>query len=293
MGRRTRLRRFALVAALVALSCGSDDAGPVPTTPETPAPVATPPADVPTPAPNGQPVWVPPGTFSCALGPGNKDFSCDAAAPRFADAVNAAVDRVAGEQRHLWPDGDLTARVRNEEEIHAAVIRILQAQGYCAGWDLVDLQVRDSNDFSEHYDLFDARGFFHEDPADRVRSTCTPADFPLAATDRFDSVRVGFYGIQCPAGVAKPPNSSGRLPVGCLGHVTATPKDKFFGDVDARVHGPYVTWELEQRRGFVAMRDDEVSPFNKALRAQGTGSFTLCATIQGHRGCLEGEVTEN
>ena len=237
-------------------------------------------------------LWVPPGTFACALGPGNKDFNCEAGSALYADAVNAAVDQVIAERLDLFPDRDITSRVRNEEDVHVAVIRILQAQGFCAGWDLIDLQVRRSNDFSEHYDLFDARGFIHTDPADRIRSTCTPADFPLSAADRIDSVRVGFYGIQCPAGVAKPPNSSGRLPVGCLGHVTATPKDKFFNDVDGRVHGPYITWELEQRRGFVAMRDDEVSPFNKSLRAQGAGTFALCATIQGHRGCLEGEVTE-
>jgi hypothetical protein len=285
------VRSLALIAALVMVSCGDDDS-PAPTAPQTPAPAPSPPADVPSPAPLGQPVWVPPGTFACPLGPGSKDFSCGTPTLHFAEAVNAAVDKVAAERRDLFPDGDITARVRNEDPFHVAVIQVLQQQGFCAGWDLNDLQVRNSNDFAEHYDLFDARGFFHTGPADRARSTCTPADFPLSAADRFDSVRVGFYGIQCPAGVAKPPNSSGRLPVGCLGHVTATPKDKFFNDVDARIHGPYITWELEQRRGFVAMRDDEVSAFNKALRAQGTGEFRLCATVQGHRGCLEGVVTE-
>jgi hypothetical protein len=173
------------------------------------------------------------------------------------------------------------------------VIRILQAQGLCAGWDLTDLQVRNSNDFSEHYDLFDARGFLHTDPADRVRSTCRPADFPLSAADRIDTIRVGFYGIDCPAGVRKPPNSANRLPVGCLGHVTASPKDRFFNDVDVRAHGPYITWDLEQRRAFVGMRDDDVSLFNKNLRGAEPGSFALCATIQGKRGCLAGDVTAN
>ena len=295
MGSLPKVRHAGLIAiGLFLLSCGSDDSR-QPTAPPEPVPSATPPADVPTPAPlvGDQPVWVPPGTFSCALGPGNKDFSCDAPTALFAADVNAAVERVIADQRHLFPDGDLTERVRNEEAIHVAVIQILRAQGYCAGWDTIDLQVRNSNDFSEHYDLFDARGFIHLDPADRIRSTCTPADFPLSAADRIDSVRVGFYGIQCPAGVRKPPNSSGRLPIGCLGHVTATPKDKFFNDVDARVHGPYVTWELRQRRGYVAMRDDESTPWNKSLRAQGTGTFELCATVQGLTGCLAGEVTED
>ena len=284
-----------LLASVLALSCGGGGDNPeapsAPPASAAPAPAADPSPET-APAPAGQPVWIPPGTFACSLGPGNKDSGCEAATPLFADAVNAAVDRVIAEQLDLFPDRDITSRVRNEEAVHLAVIQILQAQGFCAGWDLIDLQVRNSNEFSEHYDLFDARGFLHTDPADRVRSTCYPADFPLSAADRIDSIRVGFYGIQCPAGVQKPPNSSGRLPVGCLGHVTATPKDKFFNDVDARAHGPYITWELRQRRGFVAMRDDELTPFNKALRAQGAGHFALCATIQGHTGCLEGEVTE-
>jgi hypothetical protein len=280
---------------VLALSCGSgrDDNGETPSAPAPVQPGATPEAQPPvaSPAPSGQPVWIPPGTFACALGPGNKDAACGAAAPTFAADVNAAVDRVVAEQLDLFPNRDLTERVRDEEAIHVAVARILQAQGYCAGWDLIDLQVRDSNEFSEHYDLFDARGFFYQDPARRVRSTCRPASFPLSAADRIHSVRVGFYRITCPAGVTKPPNSSGRLPEGCLGLVTATPKDRFFADVDARAHGPYITWELEQRRGFVAMRDDDDSPFNKILRAQGTGNFALCATVQGHKGCLDGEVT--
>ena len=289
--------RIGIVAGLLALSCGGSggDRRETPSTPsEVVPPVATPAENVqpPSPSPGTEPVWIPPGTFACALGPGNKDAACGAGEAVFAGAVNAAMDRVIAEQRDLFPNGDITERVRNEEAIHVAVARILQAQGLCAGWDLIDLQVRDRNEFSEQYDLFDARGFVHLDPAKRVRSTCRPASFPLTAAERIHSLRVGFYGIQCPPGVTKPPNSSGRLPEGCLGHVTASPKDKFSNDVDARAHGPYITWDLIQRRGFVAMRDDESTPFNKSLRAQGNGYFMLCATVQGHRGCLEGEVTE-
>ena len=297
MGSLPQARHLVLIAVgLLALSCGGsrdDDADtPAAPAPVQPSPSPTAEAPAPSPSPDGQPVWIPPGTFECALGPGNKDFSCDAEPPVFATVVNAAIDRVIAEQPNLFPEGDITGRMRDEEQFHIAVVRILQAQGYCAGWDLIDLQVRNSNDFSEHYDLFDARGFFHFNPGQRVRSTCRPADFPLSAHDRIDFVRVGFYGIECPPGVRKPPNSSGRLPLGCLGHVTATPKDRNFNDVDRRVHGPYITWELV-RRGGVAMRDSEISAFNKSLRAQGTGDFSLCATVQGHRGCLDGTVTPN
>ena len=287
-----------LVAGFAALSCGGDQ-DPQAQTPSAPEPVRTdtasaqaPPAAA-SPEPGESPVWVPPGTFACDLGPGTPDAGCEAGVPVFAGAVNAAVDRVIAERLDLWPNRDLTERVRDEEAIHLAVIDLLRPQGYCAGWDLTDLQVRNSTDFSEHYDLFDSRGFIHLDPAKRVRSTCRPASFPLTAGERIYSLRVGFYGIQCPAGVPKPPNSSNRLAVGCLGHVTATPKDKFGHDVDARVHGPYISWTLQQRREIVSMREDTNVAFNKALRANDSGSFVLCATVQGKTGCLEGFVSAN
>jgi hypothetical protein len=303
MGHLSRALLLTASAVLVLSACGGNDAEPeAPTAPE---PLAVQPSVAPgveaqppmvaSPAPEGsQPVWIPPGTFACALGPGNPDFGCDAEPPQFAGAVNAAIDKVIAEQRNtVFPDGDITAKVRDEEAIHVAVARVLQAQGFCAGWDFIDLQVRDSNDFSEHYDLFDARGFFHQDPAKRVRSTCRPADFPLTAGERIYAMRVGFYGINCPAGVTRPNNSANRLPVGCLGLVTATPKNKFNDDVDRRAHGPYITWTLRQNRTIVAMRDDSEVPFNKALRAMDPGKFDLCATVQGKTGCLEGTVTAN
>ena len=298
MGPLPQARRLVVIASaagLLALSCGSDrdNSGQTPAAPAPVPPSAIPSAAPPSlasPAPETQPVWIPPGTFECALGPGDKDATCEAGVPVFADAVNAAVDRVVAEQLDLFPDRDITSRVRDEQAIHVAVARILQAQGLCAGWDLIDLQVRNSNEFSERYDLFDARGFLHLNPSQRVRSTCHPADFPLSAADRIDFIRVGFYGIECPPGVRKPPNSSGRLPLGCLGHVTASPKDRFLNDVDARVHGPYVTWELTQRGRAVTMRDDETTPFNKHLRGSSPGDFSLCATVQGVRGCLDGTV---
>jgi hypothetical protein len=63
--------------------------------------------------------------------------------------------------------------------------------------------------------------------------------------------------------------------------------------VDPRVHGPYITWELEQTGFLVDVIDSETSAFNKSLRARHAGPFALCATVQGVRGCLGGEVTVN
>lgn len=300
MGPRRASRVLAVLvstAAIPGLSCGGGGengrpSGPSAGAPSTEGATASPaPSPSPSPISSGQQVWVPPGTFDCPLGRGEPDYGCDGEEPLFVGEVNAAVDRVIAEQLHLWPNKDLTERVRDEWPIHHEVIRILQAKGYCAGWDVRDLQVRDSQGFAEHYDLFDSKGFLHDAPK-RYRATCRPASFPLEAKDRFASVRVGFYGIDCPAGVRKPRNSEGRLPVGCLGHVTATPKDRFFDDVDPRIHGPYITWDLEQRREFVTVRDIPDIDFNKAVRGVRPGPFRLCATVQTHRGCLEAEVIE-
>src|SRR5687767_13947475 len=150
------LRLFAVAVALTGVACNERRDGDLeaPSAPEAVQVVSTPaqaPPAAASPEPDASQVWIPPGTFECALGPGTPDAGCEAGVPVFAGAVNAAVDRVIAERLDLWPNRDLTERVRDEEAIHLAVIDLLRPQGYCAGWDLVDLQVRNSSDFSEHY----------------------------------------------------------------------------------------------------------------------------------------------
>jgi hypothetical protein len=82
------------------------------------------------------------------------------------------------------------------------------------------------------------------------------------------------------------------LPVDCTGFVTATPKKKDESDVDKRIHGPEITWELEQSGESVSMEDFPKVDFNKLLRGRDLGEFRLCATVQAHRGCLSGKVIE-
>jgi hypothetical protein len=291
------LARCAVAAGLLGLSCGSEgDAArrrhlpSGPTAEAQPVPGLRASSDLET---TPETAWIPPGTFDCPLGKGDPKAWCEAGTPaRFEAEVDRAIEQVVREQPGLFQAGDVSGKILDEEPFHLAVARLLQERGFCTGWDLLDLQVRNSAGFSEQYDLFDRGGHLRH-REDRLRSTCTPASFPLDAAERIDSLRLGFYGITCADGRTPPRNGEGRLPMGCTGFVTATPKDARGADVDARVHGPYITWELEQRYEFVRVEDYPDVRFNKILKPASRGEFRLCATVQTHTDCIAVRVTAN
>jgi hypothetical protein len=299
-----------LVAVVAAgLSCTGRDESPV--LPQSPSSVSTPTVSAPvaskavktartdaspaaSPAASPEP-WTPPGTFACPLGKGSPTSSCSrpGTAPVFLGKVDAAIDELIQKKPELF---DLTRKVGENgylvldpEKFYLGVAEVLQTKGLCAGWDLKELQVKDGNGFSEQYDLLLSNDHIRRGEGS-FRNTCTPANFPLDASERISYVRVGFYSIACEDGRDAPGNVWGRLPVECTGLVTATPKDADGKDVDRRVHGPYVTWELEQSGEWVFMEDYEGVAFNKQLRGIDPGTFRLCATVQGHKGCLDGTV---
>lgn len=125
-------------------------------------------------------------------------------------------------------------------------------------------------------------------PGSTPRPTPTPT--PPVGTS-IHHVRVGFFGFSCPAGVTVPRNGLGELPVGCRGFVTATPKDSAGHDVPESIHGPNCDWELESGHGLVEVTNSGVTVFNKDVKGLATGSFRLCATVRGVKGCLNGQVT--
>jgi hypothetical protein len=124
----------------------------------------------------------------------------------------------------------------------------------------------------------------------RLRERDQGGSFPLDRAQVIPRVRVGFYAIQCDDGRTPPRNGEGLLPVDCTGLVTATPKKKDDSDVDKRIHGPEIVWELEQDGEFVSVDDFPGVDFNKFVRGRDPGEFRLCATVQTHRGCLGGTV---
>ena len=90
------------------------------------------------------------------------------------------------------------------DEYYAGVIRNLEAAGFCAGYDFVELQVKNSSSFSEQYDIMLASGHVRRG-AGAYRATCSPPNFPLDPEDLIDHVRVGFFCIRCIAGVHASP----------------------------------------------------------------------------------------
>ena len=132
-------------------------------------------------------------------------------------------------------------------------------------------------------------------PTPAPKATPTPAPAPTAtpAPNRgpIDSIRVGFFGISCKNGKPTPRNGERRLPTGCTGYVTATPKDRNNIDVPANVHGPNIAWRLMWGNGTVEVKKPTfASDFNKDLLGLRPGEFSLCAEVRGVEGCLHGFV---
>jgi hypothetical protein len=230
----------------------------------------------------------------CPEGVGDPEAACTGELPGLhLDRVYAAVDQlvethpeIVDRERVIGHDG---YKVLNDEAFYLGVAGLLQAQGLCAVWDYEQLQIKTSAAASEAYTLLDQKSFIRRD--DRVLSfTCVPAAFPIDPANIVDRVRVGFYGIRCEGDREPPRNGQGLLPVDCTGYVTATPKKADDSDVDPRVHGQEIEWQLVPLGGRVVLANYSDIPFNKVVKGYSPGDVRLCATVQGHQGCLNIKV---
>lgn len=234
---------------------------------------------------------------TCPLGKGDADATCaDGGSAELLPLVDAAIDELIRARPELFDlervVGGNGYLVRDPDGFYLGVAAILQAKGLCAEWDFEALQVKNSNAQSERYDLLLANDHIRRG-AGSFRATCSPASFPLDPSQVIHRVRVAFYAIQCDDGRTPPRNGEGLLPVDCTGFVTATPKKKDETDVDKRVHGPEIVWELEQAGEPVSVEDFPRVDFNKLVRGRDPGDFRLCATVQTHKGCLNGTVVQD
>jgi hypothetical protein len=117
--------------------------------------------------------------------------------------------------------------------------------------------------------------------------TPTPTPDPGSIYD----IRVAFFGINCGKGNPVPNNGWKKLPKGCRGYVTATPKRADGSDVPAKEHGPDIEWYMLYGSEFVDVQEPTFeSDFNKDVVGLKVGGFGLCAVVKGVTGCLAGQV---
>jgi hypothetical protein len=161
-------RPLAGVAVLLVMSCGGG--GDV-TAPPTDAPVA---ANTPTAAPTAAPTPQN-GVRGCNLPPVSGASGCSREEPRFLVQVDAAVSKL----QRTRPDIFEGTYVRSPGQFYLGVIANLEADGFCAAFDGEEIQVKDSQDYSEQYHLMTSGRYVRWGDV-TYRATCRPAAFPKA-----------------------------------------------------------------------------------------------------------------
>jgi hypothetical protein len=219
-------------------------------------------------------------------------------APTVLPLVTTAIDLLVEARPELFDTRNETGNggylVLDEKAYLEGMQTTLAGLGVCSapeGRAGTDLRVKNTNGLDETYTILTAKGHIYRGFRSYVTS-CTPAGFPLSPGDAFSYVRTAFFGYKCDAGVATPVPASGQLPVVCSGIVTATPKDANGVNTPAAIHGNDITWNLRSGADSVAVYpvlDGNI--FNYIVQAKAVGPFSLCATIGGHEGCLNGQVT--
>src|SRR6266568_6503324 len=279
------LRRAGTVLFLIAaLACGSGNS----TTPVTPT----------TTLPAGPSPTPPPVAPGCPLGYGSGKFTCQGDVPGLLPQVDAAINKLIAQKPQLFNLNDPAAagayQIYDVDAFYAGVIDNLTAAGLCGqvGYFKENIWVKENNSYSEKYDIVTTQNFIRRGPKTYLL-TCTPANFPLTEEQAVAHVAVSFFRItNCPPGVTPLPPAFNQLPVGCVGTITATPKDAVGNKLPLDLHGADVKWFFEAGEGdIVAASPDQATPFNVRLYARTAGNFRICATVQTRTGCLNGTVT--
>lgn len=175
--KNTRYTLVGIIMAILAYFAGNGaiNPGPTPSPSPTPSASAEPtvlPTALPTPSPAATPTPTPSPAPACALppsqGPACEDNPTDAA--QYRDAVTAAQD-TAAKNGFVTESGKVVGERRYTDE----VVRILISRGYCATNGLPDevWVKRDTNAFSEHYDIVTSSN----DVWQHFAAKCRPAHF--------------------------------------------------------------------------------------------------------------------
>ena len=121
-----------------------------------------------------------PSPSGCTLPP-SVEAACDRIAPQFYDDVEAAVDQVLKQKPELF-DFDQKAAgtdwpvVKDMTAYHQAVVNALAPKGYCGLFDGEEIQIKRSNEASEHYDVNYADRYVRRGSG-IYRTSCYPAAF--------------------------------------------------------------------------------------------------------------------
>jgi hypothetical protein len=158
------LSRTIVVLSLSLASCKGSD---------TPLPTAVPPTPAPLPAPSSTPQ-----ASACGL-PALPDLRNECPklkGGKLQEYVNVAVDRVITEHPEYFDLADSfgdSIRVKDRARYIRAVVANIHAQGVCANEEIEEIQVKNTNDYHEQYNLWSSSGYTRKS----YITTCFPAQF--------------------------------------------------------------------------------------------------------------------
>jgi len=160
-------RALLAVVALITLSvCGGKS-------PSQPGPTVTPTVN-PGPTPTPTPTADPPVSASCVkIGYGKEALKCPLQVAQFQNEVDGAIRRLQRERPDIF-NGNY---IQSKGAYYVGLIKILDEQGICAGFDGEELAVKSDNTFNEQYDIETSTGLARFGPVS-YRATCYPASFP-------------------------------------------------------------------------------------------------------------------
>lgn len=119
----------------------------------------------------------PPG---CRL-PASSEAACDKIDSRHAGDVEAAIDEVMKQRPELFDfergaAGGDRPLIKDLPAYYSAVLAALATRGYCGIFDGEEIQLKRTNEFSEHFDINYADVYVRRGPG-TYRSSCYPAAF--------------------------------------------------------------------------------------------------------------------
>jgi hypothetical protein len=123
----------------------------------------------------------PPSPAGCNL-PASREIACGREAEgRFYGDVEGGIQELLKTRPEIFDPEDLSPgqgwpRVKDFDAYYAGMLAHLVAKGYCALFDGEEIQVKRTNDFTEHYDINYADRYIRRGPG-TYRGICYPAAF--------------------------------------------------------------------------------------------------------------------